>query len=172
MFLQSTPKLRDEARRVLRNIFERNPNLSVEDDSFSSTSIFIDRCFDAPAMARYSVVAEPIRARERAEEEARRVIEVLRFYGMIVYGLEKICLMHESNPRIKSVVVYSDERFMPSESVSGPLKNLELSEAFMEQMEQSGASKLLGLISRYSLTEFFREIVIGAALACGISNAI
>ena len=163
--VQSTPELRDEVKQVLIGILKRNPRYSdiEEEEYLSSRTYIITECFDAPTVARYSVVAEPIRARERAEEEARRVIEVLRFYGMIGYDPGwnvRICLMHESNPRIKSVVGYSDERFVSSESVSGPLKNLKLSEAFIEKMEQSGANKLLGLISKVSLTEFEEKLLL------------
>lgn len=163
--VKSTPELRDEVKQVLRDILKQNPFYSdpQKDEFFSMTSLIVDRCFESPAMAKYSVVAEPIRAKERAEEETRRVIEVLRFYGMITcepHWNVKVCLTHESSQRFRYIVCYSNEMFTPSASVSGPETNLVLSNDFIEQMKKSGANKLLELISKVELTDFEKKLLL------------
>jgi hypothetical protein len=164
--VESTSELQAEVKKALRDILSRNPLYSNQqkEDHFKMSSPVIEECFNAPAMARHSVIAEPIRAREHAEKETRRVLEVIRFYSMVVEEFRwnmKVCLMHESNPRVRHIVGYSDERFTHSESVSGPIKNFLLSDDSIKRIRESGANKFLELISEpiTELTEFEKSLL-------------
>lgn len=90
------------------------------------------------AIVEYRANSEPIRARERAEEETRKALELLRFAQAIIYTSSgyNIGLMGETISDYHESIVYSDKSFIiDADRVIG---TIDISEANVDKMREKG----------------------------------
>lgn len=116
--------------------------------------------------AEFRVIAEPDRALERAEEEARRVLDIIRYSIPALYSNDqrvKVSLMGEITTLVKcSPMISSDSKsFTLNNQMIGPLIPFELNDENIKQMERIGAIKLSDILtkSEKQLSEFERTLL-------------
>ncbi len=115
----------------------------------------------------HRVIAEPIRARERAEEETRRVLDVLRFSIPSLYRPElnvSIGLFGEVCFSKRLVPTFSEDiRFGIAIKSIGPLCQFEVSNENIREMETIGVFVIADLLNKKSRElNDFEEIIIRA----------
>ncbi|MGA7669717.1 MAG: hypothetical protein WBW04_04805 [Nitrolancea sp.] len=120
----------------------------------------------AGVYSEFSVAAEPIRARERAEEETRKVLEVLRFANIRVSHharLTNVGLQGEAEVTVRrTLIVAGDQQSMVWRlSAEGPLLPLELSESMLDQMTRIGVIAVGDLLAKTDseLTDFEKSLL-------------
>lgn len=116
--------------------------------------------------AEFRVIAEPDRALERAEEETRRVLDIIRYSIPSLYHDDqkvKVSLMGEIFNTVKcSPMISSDGKsFTLNNQMVGPLIPFELSDESIKQMERVGAIKLSDILakSEKQIGEFERTLL-------------
>lgn len=116
--------------------------------------------------AEFLVIAEPGRARERAEEETRRVLEILRYSIPSLYPDNcriNVSLMGEISRTSRWIpIISSDSKsFSESSRAVGPLVPFELGDSDIKQMEEIGAFKLSDILAKpeKQLTDFEKTLL-------------
>jgi hypothetical protein len=130
----------DELATTINQVVDSVPNSQEEKQALiEGTRGLLQRIADK-VCSEFIVIAEPDRARQRAEEETRRVIDLLRYSIPALYPrsiLVSVGLVGES--------LVSVPRFSPVKTI-GPLTPFQINEANLEVMERIGvlaASKIL-----------------------------
>jgi hypothetical protein len=116
--------------------------------------------------AEFTVIAEPTRAQERAEEEARRVLDLLRYSIHFLYsdsfqvyvGLQGEVIY---TPRVVPVISADGRSFSIQQSISGSLHPFEINQPNIDRMDKIGVFKLSKLLTKKdrALTDFERTIL-------------
>lgn len=102
----------------------------------------------------FCVTAEPIRARERAEEETRRVIDIIRYFIPILYRDKlrvNVSLIGEMIPIIIRFmpIISSDSKFFQlAYQKVGSLNPFELNDRNIKKMEKMGAFELSDILAK------------------------
>jgi len=116
--------------------------------------------------AELRMIAEPGRAQERAEEETRRALEILRYSISSLYPDNcriSVSLMGEitSTPRWTPVISSDCKSFTWNSQVIGPLTPFELRDDKINKMERIGASKLSDILAKpeKQLTDFEKTLL-------------
>lgn len=116
--------------------------------------------------AEFRVIAEPGRARERAEEETRRVLDILRYSIPSLYPDNcriSVSLLGEiiSTSRWIPIISSDSKSFSESSRLIGPLVPFELGDSNIKQMEEIGAFKLSDIIAKpeKQLTDFEKTLL-------------
>ena len=113
------------------------------------------------ACAKFQVVAEPERARERAEEETRRVLDILRYCIPFLYQKSlrvNVSLKAEKNRQVRCTPIISCD--MKSASLKseliGQIALFKLDNESIGKMEKIGAFKLFDTLAkeRQQLSDF------------------
>jgi hypothetical protein len=109
--------------------------------------------------ARFDAVAEPVRARERAEEESRRILDLLRYAVPTLYPKNyrvAVGLLGDVFSTRRVVPIHSPQNFNITVESIGPLAPLELSPQNVEVMEQLGVFDASAILKkpRKGLTDF------------------
>lgn len=117
--------------------------------------------------ARFEAVAEPIRAKQRAEEETRRVIDLLRYVIPAMAPKEmRTCVGIEGDVPFSSVrtsPIYAADRtqFSMSFDSRGPLAPLHINEGTLRTMEQIGVFTVSEILKKkHSTTTEFEEAIL------------
>ncbi|MCK4408708.1 MAG: hypothetical protein KAW67_01395, partial [Candidatus Eisenbacteria sp.] len=117
--------------------------------------------------AEFKAVAEPDRARERAEEEARRVVDLLRYVVPAVkreYVRVATALDGEALSRsYRTSIALSREggSLTVASQVVGPLATLRVSDQALQRMEDVRFSAISGILAKPDTTEFEDAILRG-----------
>ena len=116
--------------------------------------------------AEFRVIAEPERARERAEEETRRVLDILRYSMPSLYPDNykvSVSLMGEITCTSRWIpIISSDSKsFNWNSQVVGPLVPFELRDGNIKQMKSIGAFKLSDILAKpeKQLTDFEKTLL-------------
>ena len=116
--------------------------------------------------AEFRVIAEPGRARERAEEETRRVLDILRYSIPSLYPDNcriSVSLMGEITRTSRWIpIISSDSKsFSESSRAVGPLVPFELGDSNIKQMEEIGVFKLSDILAKpeKQLTDFEKTLL-------------
>lgn len=116
--------------------------------------------------AEFRVIAEPGRARERAEEETRRVLDILRYSIPSLYPDNyrvSVSLMGETTRTSRWIpIISSDSKsFNWNSQVVGPLVPFELRDGNIKRMEETGAFKLSDILAKpeKQLTDFEKTLL-------------
>lgn len=118
--------------------------------------------------AEFRIIAEPGRARERAEEETRRILDLLRYSIPALYqeGYNvAVGLQGEISREIRTTPILSSDvdRFNWHRQVVGPLVPLELSPEHIEIMTRLGVFKVSEVLEKpeQELNDFERTLLRG-----------
>ncbi len=118
--------------------------------------------------AEFKIVAEQRRARERAEEETRRVIDLILYSIPALYQRElrvTAGLFGEvsSENRITPIIASDERRFTVDISAVGPLTNFDLTPGHIKHMERIGVFKVADILKKSDkiLTNFESTILRG-----------
>src|SRR5579875_600131 len=123
--------------------------------------------FKGAICAEYHAVAEPQRARERAEEEVRAVLDLLRYSISLLYFQElnvAVGLQGEvvSIIRTEPVLALDGQSFELYSSRKGPLCPFELSTNNIQKMEQVGIFKVAEVLKHpEKATDFDKTLLRG-----------
>lgn len=117
-------------------------------------------------VAKYRVVAEPDRALERAEDEARRAMDVLRYATPALYPPAHhvaVGLEGDVSRELSWAVIRSSAGVTASYRVKGPLQPFALSEENIERMRQMGALTISAMLAKpdSAVSDFERTILRG-----------
>lgn len=117
-------------------------------------------------VAKYTVTAEPQRAIERAEEEARRAVDVLRFSIPAVYpsGYRvEVGLEGDVSRELSWVAVFGSAGMTANHRVKGSLQPFELSAETLARMDEIGALAVSEILTKQegSLSDMERTILRG-----------
>ncbi|AKF43661.1 HEPN domain-containing protein [Pseudomonas fragariae (ex Marin et al. 2024)] len=107
-------------------------------------------------VARVTLVAEPIRAFERAKDEIRRVIDILRYACTNDHFAEDIRIgLVGDYPRSERFgYVFQGNAFSSKSDMVGSRRRYALDKNALENMEQIGALKLAGFLEKSSMSPF------------------
>jgi len=126
----------------------------------------------------FSATAEPERAKERAESEARRIVDLLRYVTPVVTGRVTrvvIGLLGEVPPRAyrPSVAFRNDQRGMTlSASAVGAVETLRINEVTLRDMERGRLSDISSVLAKPNPSEFENAIILGVHwIADAVSQA-
>jgi hypothetical protein len=117
--------------------------------------------------AEFYIVAEPDRARERAEEEVRRVLDLLRYASSVIYRRElnvAVGLQGEVISAIRTIPILSlDEQVATLHSSrQGLLCPFELTFENVEKMKQIGIFKVAKILEKpHKQTDYERTLLRG-----------
>ncbi|MHA1228772.1 MAG: hypothetical protein ACTSPV_18755, partial [Candidatus Hodarchaeales archaeon] len=117
-----------------------------------SHNIFVESLLGG-ACAKFQAIAEPERAIERAEEETRRVLDILRYCIPFLYPSNlrvNVSLKGERNRQLRwTSVVSCDEKsaFLRSRVV-GPIARFELNNENIDEMRKMGVFKLFNILAK------------------------
>lgn len=117
--------------------------------------------------AEFWVVAEPTRARERALEETRRVVDLIRFAIPALYHEKQRVLVGVQGETPDSVlrtipVLASDHRaYSLQQDRAGPLLPFQLNADNLERMKEIGAFEVSRLLQKQRLNDFENAILRG-----------
>lgn len=106
---------------------------------------------DGVVCAEFRAVAEPQRARQRAEDETRRVLDLLRFAIPVLYAQElqvAVGFLGEVFNTNRITPTFSNDRFNVSVSRIGPRTELELSSTNLETMRNIGIFKVAEFLGK------------------------
>ncbi len=117
-------------------------------------------------LSKFVVVAEPIRAKERALEETRRIIDVLRFSIPAIYpdsDKVDISIFGESSSEARPIPIISTDgkRYTIQTDRIGPFRKYNLNSNTFERLEQIGAVRLFDKLKRdlNSMSDFERTLL-------------
>lgn len=108
-------------------------------------------------IAEFSVVAEPDRAHQRAKEETRRALEILRFTSKAHYRATediRIGLKGEPGFGSRKSFVISDHNLNVKGDNEGAITSLEINQSVLESMERLGFSKLSAMLAKLTPSNF------------------
>jgi hypothetical protein len=115
-------------------------------------------------ISEFSVIAEPDRAYERAKEETRRALEIIRFASKAHYPMSediRIGLKGEPGFGARRSFIISDRNLNSKGDNEGALRHLEMSKEVMRSMDKLGFSKLSGILAKPSPTNY-EEVLLRA----------
>ncbi|WP_395598139.1 hypothetical protein AB4P95_27985 [Pseudomonas sp. A1437] len=117
----------------------------------------IEKDLDRRCVARVEIIAEPNRAFERAKDEARRVIDILRYSSKFIYPLSedvRIGLIGD-HPRADRIGYVTREKgfLLTSDAVGSP-RAFVVDKAALTTMDSIGALELAGYLNEEQLSPF------------------
>lgn len=129
---KSTTEAKQEMIQMSHNIFE---------------SLLGDAC------AKFHAIAEPERARERAEEETRRVLDILRYCIPFLYTSNlrvNLSLKGERNRQLRWTPIVSCDKKSASlrSRVIGPIAPFELNNKNIDKMKKIGVFELFNVLAK------------------------
>jgi len=137
----------------------------VKKSAFERFRAYVEE-FQGSVCAEYRLVAEPEKAQERALEEARRIIDLLRFSIPFLYGnlarRVAIGLQGDITSDTRTILQVSSpvDHFGLSRSRVGPIIDFELNQDNLKVMEQVGVFRLSELLGRDApLTRFQQSLL-------------
>lgn len=117
----------------------------------------VEENFNNRVVSEYRVVAEPSRAKERAEEETRRALEVLRYLVPYIHGLYKnvkFGLVGEVMVSRRWMSSLSDRCYQIGTNKADFNEPLSLSALTLKKMDEYGLSKLSDLIRKKKVNDY------------------
>lgn len=134
-----------------------------------TSKIFMERIvseFQGKVCSEYNIIADAKRAKERAEEETRRVLDLLRYSIPFLYSKSMrvtIGLEHEVIRAARSSLVLENEgnSFSSFGELIGPLVPFDISEKNIEHMKRIGVFTLSDTLKKdyVSLNDFERVLL-------------
>lgn len=105
------------------------------------------------ACAKFHAIAEPERARERAEEETRRVLDILRYCIPFLYPSNRrvnVSLKGEKNRQLRwtPIVSYDKKSAFLRSQLIGPIAPFELNNKNIDEMRKIGVFKLFNILAK------------------------
>lgn len=116
------------------------------------------------SIAEFSVVAEPDRAQQRAKEETRRALEVLRFAAKAHYPISediRIGLKGEPGFGSRRCFVISENNLNSKGDNEGAIRHLEINKDVVKSMDKVGFTKLSSMLAKSRPTNF-EEVLLRA----------
>jgi hypothetical protein len=149
----------DRLVRTVVSITQRTKHSEEEKQSFIPMQENLLRSLQGTVCAEFRTVAEPDRARERAETESRRVLDLLRFTLPTLYSPNwnvAVGLAGEVFQAQRITPTLSGSRFNVNVVSVGPHMDLDLSEASIKVMQEIGVFELSEILRKplKSLSDF------------------
>lgn len=122
----------------------------------------------ASAVAEYTVIAEPKRAKERALEETRRVIDVFRYTVPALYSKDKkvaVGISGEVISDLRTLLILSTDgsKFSVEADRIGMLFPFTINEDMIQNFERLGVQKLFDLLAKdYSIISSFDKSLLNS----------
>src|SRR5680860_161643 len=117
---------------------------------------------ESQVAAVHTSVAEPHRARQRALDETRIVLDVIRYAIPWMYPRGTcVGLLHEVSSGVRVVPVLEEDgplAILEVETV-GPLENIDLSASSLNEMQELGVFKILDVLARAPKISAFEEAI-------------
>jgi len=113
--------------------------------------------FWGAALSEYKVVAEPQRAFERAKDETRRALEILRFASKSIYPIDddiRIGLEDEQSYSSKVAFIVSDKRISLKKDSEGTFKSFEINSEVKKKLEEIGVFVLSDILKKKNATDY------------------
>lgn len=117
----------------------------------------IDKEFTNYALSEFQVIAESSRAYERAKEETRRALEILRFASKFIYPRSedvRIGLKGESIYGTRVSFVFSDKQVSTKSDQEGSIRSFEINPKTKKLMEKIGVFTLSEILKKVQQTNF------------------
>ncbi len=167
IFRKMTSTYVDELFEKFQSITMLTLNTPEEKNEYNAWTKQTLESLKETVCAEFYIVAEPDRARERAEEEVRHILDLLRYAISVLYKKDlnvAVGLQGEVMSAIRTTPILAldgqDASFHSSRQ--GPLCSFELSKENIEKMEQIGIFKVAQILEKPSKqTEFERTLLRG-----------
>lgn len=152
-------------RDILNHLIHESAKIiETGKDSSESKKLFleqikvsIEKHFSSNCIAQYEVVAEPIRAYERAKDEVRRVTDILRFSIKAIYPItEDIRIgLRGDYPRTNVMsLVFSETSLHTKSDNVGSVRNFIIDDKALDQMKKIGATKLASFLTDAPINQY------------------
>lgn len=131
-------------------------SISSEDDK-KFTNNYLEENFSMlqdKSFSVYEVIAEPIRARERAEDETRRAIDLLRFAVPALYSNDhevKIGMLGDvpqKSIKLEPTIATDNSKFSLNKEVAGPKVPFHINQKNIDKMKNIGVFKLSEILQK------------------------